>query len=75
MKFLKASFQGWIYCRDHPTDCVNIVLKNGSLLGRGHQTLADERDQRADVAEPEGHRPAARGRGRADGGDRARSTA
>ena len=36
--FLKASFQGWIYCRDHPTDCVNIVLKNGSLLGRGHQT-------------------------------------
>ena len=38
MKFLKASFQGWIYCRDHQTDCVNIVLKNGSLLGRGHQT-------------------------------------
>ena len=37
VKFLKASFQGWIYCRDHPTDCVNIVLKNGSLLGRGHQ--------------------------------------
>jgi NitT/TauT family transport system substrate-binding protein len=38
VKFLKASFQGWIYCRDHPTDCVNIVLKTGSLLGRGHQT-------------------------------------
>jgi NitT/TauT family transport system substrate-binding protein len=38
VKFLKASFQGWVYCRDHPTDCVNIVLKTGSLLGRGHQT-------------------------------------
>src|SRR5262249_55201429 len=38
VKFLKASFQGWIYCRDHPTACVNIVLKTGSLLGRGHQT-------------------------------------
>jgi NitT/TauT family transport system substrate-binding protein len=37
VKFLKASFQGWIYCRDHQADCVNIVLKNGSLLGRGHQ--------------------------------------
>lgn len=38
VKFLKASFQGWIYCRDHQAACVNIVLKNGSLLGRGHQT-------------------------------------
>lgn len=36
--FLKASFQGWIYCRDHQSDCVNFVLKNGSLLGKGHQT-------------------------------------
>src|SRR5215475_2600305 len=36
--FLKASFQGWIYCRDHQSDCVNTVLKNGSLLGKGHQT-------------------------------------
>jgi NitT/TauT family transport system substrate-binding protein len=38
VKFLKASFEGWIYCRDHQQDCVNFVLKNGSLLGRGHQT-------------------------------------
>src|SRR5262249_39237923 len=38
VKFLRASFQGWIYCRDHQQQCVNIVLKNGSLLGRGHQT-------------------------------------
>jgi NitT/TauT family transport system substrate-binding protein len=38
VKFLKASFQGWIYCRDHAAACVDIVLKNGSLLGKGHQT-------------------------------------
>jgi NitT/TauT family transport system substrate-binding protein len=37
-RFLAASFKGWVYCRDHQTDCVNIVLKNGTLLGRGHQT-------------------------------------
>ena len=35
--FLKASFQGWIYCRDHVADCTNIVLKNGTALGHGHQ--------------------------------------
>ena len=37
-KFLAASFKGWIYCRDHWKDCVNIVLKNGPALPRGHQT-------------------------------------
>jgi NitT/TauT family transport system substrate-binding protein len=36
--FLKASFQGWIYCRDHFKACVDIVLKNGPTLGSGHQT-------------------------------------
>jgi NitT/TauT family transport system substrate-binding protein len=36
-KFLAASFRGWIYCRDHANACVNIVLKNGSTLGGGHQ--------------------------------------
>jgi NitT/TauT family transport system substrate-binding protein len=36
-KFLAASFKGWIYCRDHANACVNIVLKNGSTLGAGHQ--------------------------------------
>jgi NitT/TauT family transport system substrate-binding protein len=35
--FLKASLQGWIYCRDHVTDCTNIVLQNGTALGHGHQ--------------------------------------
>ncbi len=37
VNFLKASFQGWIYCRDHVTDCTDIVLKNGTALGHGHQ--------------------------------------
>src|SRR3954451_8828437 len=36
-KFLKASFQGWIYCRDHVSECTDIVLKNGTALGHGHQ--------------------------------------
>lgn len=37
VNFLKASFQGWIYCRDHVSECTNIVLKNGTALGHGHQ--------------------------------------
>jgi NitT/TauT family transport system substrate-binding protein len=36
-RFLKASFRGWIFCRDNPDDCVDIVLENGPTLGRGHQ--------------------------------------
>jgi NitT/TauT family transport system substrate-binding protein len=36
-KFLAASFRGWIWCRDHAADCVNIVLKQGPTLLRGHQ--------------------------------------
>jgi NitT/TauT family transport system substrate-binding protein len=36
-KFLEASFKGWIYCRDNPQKCVDIVLKNGSQLGASHQ--------------------------------------
>jgi NitT/TauT family transport system substrate-binding protein len=38
VKFLKASYQGWIFCRDHQAACVNIVLKNGPTLGAMHQT-------------------------------------
>ena len=37
-KFLAASFQGWIYCRDHIADCVQTVLANGPALPKGHQT-------------------------------------
>jgi NitT/TauT family transport system substrate-binding protein len=37
-RFLAASFKGWIYCRDHQQQCVDIVLQNGPTLGKGHQT-------------------------------------
>jgi NitT/TauT family transport system substrate-binding protein len=36
-RFLQASFRGWIYCRDNPDSCVDIVLENGPTLGEGHQ--------------------------------------
>jgi NitT/TauT family transport system substrate-binding protein len=38
VKFLKASFKGWIFCRDNPTECVDIVLKSDAALPKGHQT-------------------------------------
>jgi NitT/TauT family transport system substrate-binding protein len=38
MCFLRASFQGWMYCRDNPDECVQIVLDQGTILGEGHQT-------------------------------------
>ncbi len=37
VRFLKASFQGWIYCRDNPADCIQYTLKAGATLGPGHQ--------------------------------------
>ena len=36
-KFLRASFRGWIYCRDHADDCVQYTVNAGSTLGAGHQ--------------------------------------
>jgi NitT/TauT family transport system substrate-binding protein len=36
-RFLKASFRGWLYCRDNPEDCLRIVLDNGPTLPEGHQ--------------------------------------
>jgi NitT/TauT family transport system substrate-binding protein len=38
VRFLKASFKGWIYCRDNPEPCVDIVLKSDAKLPKGHQT-------------------------------------
>ena len=37
VKFLKATFRGWAYCRDNFDECVEIVLDNGSTLGASHQ--------------------------------------
>ncbi len=38
VKFLQATFKGWAYCRDNFKACVNIVVKQGTALPRGHQT-------------------------------------
>ena len=38
VKFLRASFRGWIFCRDNPTECVDIVLAAGPTLGKSHMT-------------------------------------
>jgi len=38
VKFLKASFRGWIFCRDNSAECVDIVLKHDAKLPKGHQT-------------------------------------
>ena len=37
VKFLQATFKGWIYCRDHYVECTNIVVKQGTALPKGHQ--------------------------------------
>ena len=36
-RFLRASFQGWLYCRDNPDDCIQYTVDAGSTLGAGHQ--------------------------------------
>lgn len=36
VRFLRASFKGWIFCRDNFDECVNTVLENGPTLGEGH---------------------------------------
>ncbi|MBE2267269.1 MAG: ABC transporter substrate-binding protein [Anaerolinea sp.] len=37
IKFLRASFRGWIACRDDAQACVDFVLEAGPTLGEGHQ--------------------------------------
>ena len=37
VRFIRASLKGWIYCRDHPDDCVQYTTAAGSQLGAGHQ--------------------------------------
>ena len=36
-RFVTASLEGWIYCRDNPQSCADIVVANGSQLGASHQ--------------------------------------
>jgi NitT/TauT family transport system substrate-binding protein len=37
VKFLRASFKGWIFCRDNQDKCVEYALAAGTQLGKGHQ--------------------------------------
>jgi len=37
-RFIAASLEGWAFCRNNVSACTSIVLKNGTLLGKGHQT-------------------------------------
>ncbi len=37
VRFLKATFRGWIHCLDAFDECVEVVLDNGSTLGESHQ--------------------------------------
>jgi NitT/TauT family transport system substrate-binding protein len=37
-RLLKASFRGWVFCRDNQDECLQHVLDNGPTLGEGHQS-------------------------------------
>jgi len=37
VRFLKASFKGWMYCRANPDACIQYTVNAGSTLGAGHQ--------------------------------------
>ena len=36
-RFVAASLKGWIYCRDNPEKCRDIVVAAGTQLGASHQ--------------------------------------
>ncbi len=36
-RFVNASIQGWVFCRDNADKCVDIVVSKGSKLGKSHQ--------------------------------------
>jgi NitT/TauT family transport system substrate-binding protein len=36
VRFLRASFRGWVFCRDNFDECVQHVLNAGPTLGEGH---------------------------------------
>jgi NitT/TauT family transport system substrate-binding protein len=38
VKAIGATLAGWIYCRDHQAECVNLTLQEGPTLPKGHQT-------------------------------------
>ena len=36
-RFIAASVEGWVWCRDNADACVDVVLSNGPTLGESHQ--------------------------------------
>jgi NitT/TauT family transport system substrate-binding protein len=36
-RFIAASIEGWVWCRDNADACVDVVLNNGTTLGASHQ--------------------------------------
>ena len=38
VRFVQGTLAGWIWCRDDPDACVDVVLDNAPTLGRSHQT-------------------------------------
>jgi NitT/TauT family transport system substrate-binding protein len=36
-RFLAASIEGWVHCRDNPEECRDLVVAAGSQLGNSHQ--------------------------------------
>ena len=49
-RFLKASFRGWVFCRDNQDECLQHVLDNGPTLGEGHQRWQLNEINDADLA-------------------------
>ncbi len=37
VRFLRASFRGWIFCRENAEKCIEYTVDAGSTLGAGHQ--------------------------------------
>jgi NitT/TauT family transport system substrate-binding protein len=37
VRFLRASFRGWIFCREDPEACIQYTVDAGSTLPSGHQ--------------------------------------
>ena len=56
VKFLEASFKGWIYCRDHLSRVHEHRAEERAGAAEGASALADERGQRAHLAEQARHR-------------------
>ena len=72
VKFLKASFKGWIFCRDNPEECVDIVAQVRRRAAEGSPDVAAQRGQRDHLAGPERDRDHRRGGVRPNGPGRAR---